>query len=67
MKGLVTVGLMALAMFAAPVASADPQGWCDWTPDMDTSHCGLIVGVPAQGTLVSEPGDWSQPEIRTKD
>ncbi len=66
MKSLVTVGLTALAMFAAPVASADPSGWCQWTPDLDTSQCGLIVGVPPSGQLVDEPGDWSTGEVRTK-
>lgn len=66
MKGLVITGVIALALLAAPVAGADPQPWCDWTPDMDTSACGLIVGVPPSGQLISEPGDWSSPETRMK-
>lgn len=66
MKVHVVAGIAALALLGAPAASADPQGWCDGTLDLDTSQCGLIVGVPASGQLVSEPGDWSQPETRTK-
>lgn len=66
MKSLVTVGFTILALLAAPHAAADPSGWCEWTPDMDTSQCGLIVGVPPTGQQISEPGDWSQPETRTK-
>lgn len=66
MKSLVTVGFMALALFVAPHSGADPSGWCQWTPDMDVSQCGLIVGVPPSGQLVSEPGDWSTGEVRTK-
>lgn len=68
MKRLVAVGITILAMLvAAPHASADPSGWCEWTPDMDTSSCGLIVGVPPTGQLVESPGDWSTGETRTKD
>ncbi|MDO3013224.1 hypothetical protein P5V34_04385 [Mycobacteroides abscessus subsp. abscessus] len=66
MKGLVTVGLMALGLLSAPHAAADPSGWCEWTPELDVTACGLVVGVPPTGTLISEPGDWSQPETRTK-
>lgn len=66
MKSLFAVGFAALALLGAPAASADPQGWCEWSPDMDTSQCGLIVGVPAGGQQISEPGDWSSPETRTK-
>lgn len=66
MKTLFAVGFMALALFVDPHSGADPEGWCDWNPDMDMNSCGLVVGVPAQGQLVSEPGDWSQPETRTK-
>lgn len=65
MKGLVIACFAALVLFA-PVASADPAPWCQWTPDMDVNACGLIVGVPASGTLVDGPGDWSTPELRTK-
>ncbi|WP_100459275.1 hypothetical protein [Mycobacteroides abscessus] len=66
MKSLVTVGLTALGLLGAPAASADPSGWCQWTPELDVTACGLIVGVPPTGQLISEPGDWSQPETRTK-
>lgn len=66
MKSLVAVGITALAMLGAPAASADPQPWCDWTPNMDMDACGLIVGVPASGQLVDGPGDWSTGETRTK-
>ncbi|MBV0918214.1 hypothetical protein KC238_13235 [Mycobacteroides chelonae] len=66
MKTLFAVGITALGLLAAPVAEADPSGWCQWTPDLDTSQCGLIVGVPPSGQLVEGPGDWSQPETRTK-
>ncbi|AMT69258.1 MULTISPECIES: hypothetical protein [Mycobacteroides] len=50
-----------------PVHTWSVPDWCQWTPELDTSQCGLVVGVPPHGTLISEPGDWSQPEIRTKD
>ncbi|MDQ8119590.1 hypothetical protein [Mycobacteroides abscessus] len=66
MKTLFAVGITALGLLAAPVAGADPTPWCQWTPDMDTSACGLIVGVPPSGQQISEPGDWSSPETRTK-
>ncbi|WP_157931807.1 hypothetical protein [Mycobacteroides abscessus] len=66
MKSLVAAGFMALSLLGAPAASADPEGWCEWSPDMDTSQCGLIVGVPPTGELVEGPGDWSTPELRTK-
>lgn len=66
MKTLFAVGITALGLLVAPVAQADPTPWCDWTPDLDTSQCGLVVGVPASGQLISEPGDWSSPETRTK-
>lgn len=66
MKRLFAVGITALGLLAAPAASADPSGWCQWTPELDTSACGLIVGVPPSGQQISEPGDWSSPETRTK-
>lgn len=66
MKSLFAVGFAALSLFGAPVASADPSSWCEWSPGLDTSQCGLIVGVPASGQQISEPGDWSSPETRTK-
>ncbi len=66
MKSLVIGGFVIGALLAAPHAAADPSGWCEWTPDLDPSQCGLIVGVPASGQLVSEPGDWSTGEVRTK-
>lgn len=66
MKATLAAGFMTLALLAAPVASADPSGWCEWTPNMDMNACGLIVGVPPTGTLVDGPGDWSTPETRTK-
>ncbi|MBE5451220.1 Uncharacterised protein [Mycobacteroides abscessus subsp. abscessus] len=66
MKTLVVACIAALGLLVAPVAGADPQPWCDWTPNMDMDACGLIVGVPASGQLVDGPGDWSTPEIRTK-
>lgn len=66
MKSLVAAGFTILAMLVAPHASADPSGWCEWTPELDVTACGLIVGVPSSGQLISEPGDWSQPETRTK-
>lgn len=66
MKPHVVAGIAALALLGAPIASADPSGWCTWTPDMDVNSCGLIVGVPPTGTLVEGPGDWSTPELRTK-
>lgn len=66
MKAMLAAGFTTLALLGAPVASADPEGWCEWSPDMDTSACGLIVGVPPTGQQISAPGDWSQPETRTK-
>ncbi|SHO82660.1 hypothetical protein [Mycobacteroides abscessus] len=70
MKPLVIAGLAAgvtaVTILAAPAASADPSPWCEWTPELDTHSCDFIVGVPPTGQLVSEPGDWSQPETRTK-
>lgn len=66
MKLQFITGLAALALLGAPAASADPQGWCDWTPNMDVNACGLIVGVPPSGQLIEGPGDWSTPETRTK-
>ena len=66
MKLLVFVSVMALALLAAPAASADPQPWCDWSPDVDVNSCGLIVGVPPTGQLVPGSGDWSTGELRTK-
>ncbi|SLH96922.1 Uncharacterised protein [Mycobacteroides abscessus subsp. abscessus] len=66
MKLLVIAAITALALLAAPVVSADPDGWCAWSPGMDADQCGLIVGVPPTGELVDGPGDWSQPETRTK-
>lgn len=66
MKLHVVAGIAALALLGAPAASADPSGWCEWSPGLDVSQCGLVVGVPPTGQLVSEPGDWSQPETRTK-
>lgn len=66
MKSLVVIGAMSLVLLAAPVASAAPQPWCQWTPDLDVNSCGLIVGVPPTGQLVEGPGDWSTGETRTK-
>lgn len=66
MKLQFITGLAALAVLSAPAASADPSGWCTWSPNMDMDACGLIVGVPPSGQLISEPGDWSSPETRTK-
>jgi len=66
MKTLLTAGIATLALLAAPVAQADPAPWCEWTPGMDMTSCGLIVDVPPTGQLVSEPGDWTAPETRTK-
>lgn len=67
MKSLVIAAALALGILAAPHAGADPDGWCQWSPELDTSACDFIVGVPPQGTLVDGPGDWSQPETRTRD
>ncbi|RIU33917.1 hypothetical protein [Mycobacteroides abscessus] len=67
MKTLAIACFAALALLAAPVAGADPSGWCDWSPDMDMNSCGLIVGVPPTGQLIESPGDWSTGETRTKD
>ncbi|MFT9573341.1 hypothetical protein ACM0BF_14305 [Mycobacteroides abscessus subsp. abscessus] len=66
MKLLVASGITVLALLASPVASADPQPNCEWTPDLDVSQCDFIVGVPPTGELVSEPRGWSSPETRTK-
>lgn len=66
MKALVTAAITALAVLSTPVASADPEGWCEWTPDVDVNSCGLVVGVPASGQQVDDPADWSTPELRTK-
>lgn len=66
MKPLLAAVLLIGGLLLAPSAGADPSPWCQWTPNMDTSACGLIVGVPPSGELVSEPGDWSTPETRTK-
>lgn len=66
MKLLVVAALATLAILAAPPAGADPQPWCTWTPDLDVSQCGLVVGVPASGQQVDDPADWSTPETRTK-
>ncbi|MBN7561425.1 hypothetical protein [Mycobacteroides abscessus] len=66
MKLLVVAGFTALALLAAPHAAADPSGWCTWSPGMDADQCGLVVGVPPQGQLISAPGDWTTPETRTK-
>lgn len=65
MKTLVIGAALATTVLLAPPAGADPQPWCQWTPQLDVNSCGLIVGVPPTGTLVEGPGDWSQPEIRT--
>lgn len=66
MKSLVVIGAMSLGLLAAPVASAAPQPWCQWTPDLDTHSCDFIMDVPPTGTLVEGPGDWSTGETRTK-
>lgn len=66
MKSLVIGAAVALGILTAPHAGADPSPWCEWAPQLDVNSCGLIVGVPAQGTLVEGPGDWSQPETHTK-
>lgn len=66
MKAMLAAGFTTLALLGAPVAQADPQPWCDWSPELDVNSCGLIVGVPPTGQQISEPGDWSQPETRTK-
>ncbi|WP_131832942.1 hypothetical protein [Mycobacteroides abscessus] len=56
----------ALALLSAPSASADPSGWCEWSPELDVNSCGLVVGVPPTGQQVDDPADWSTPETRTK-
>lgn len=66
MKLHVVAGIAALALLGAPAASADPQGWCEWTPDVDVTQCDFIVGVPPSGQLIDGPGDWSTGELRTK-
>lgn len=65
MKTLFAASALALGILASPHAGADPQGWCQWSPELDTHSCDFIVGVPPTGQLVSEPGDWSTPETRT--
>lgn len=65
MKSLVIAAALALGILTAPPAGADPQPWCQWTPELDTSSCDFIVGVPSTGTLVDGPGDWSTGEVRT--
>lgn len=67
MKSLLATVLLIGGLLLAPPAGADPSPWCEWSPELDTHSCDYIVGVPPTGQLVSEPGDWSQPEIRTKD
>lgn len=66
MKSLLATVLLIGGLLLAPSAGADPRPWCQWTPNMDTNQCGLIVGVPATGELVDGPGDWSTGETRTK-
>ncbi|SID53587.1 Uncharacterised protein [Mycobacteroides abscessus subsp. abscessus] len=66
MKTLLVACAIILALLTAPVAQADPQPWCTWSPGMDADQCGLIVGVPPTGELVDGPGDWSTGELRTK-
>ncbi|ORA55852.1 MULTISPECIES: hypothetical protein [Mycobacteroides] len=66
MKLLVIAGITVLGLLNAPVAATDPSGWCEWTPDLDMSQCGLVVGVPPSGQLIDGPGDWSTGETRTK-
>ncbi|MDM3948240.1 hypothetical protein [Mycobacteroides abscessus] len=65
MKSLVIGAALTLGILLAPPAGADPQPWCQWTPELDTSTCGLVVGVPPTGQLVEGTGDWSTPETRT--
>ncbi|MBN7493069.1 hypothetical protein I3U56_21680 [Mycobacteroides abscessus subsp. abscessus] len=64
MKTLVIAATLALGILTPPNAGADPSPWCQWSPELDTSSCDFIVGVPPTGQLVSEPGDWSTPETR---
>lgn len=66
MKTLLIGAALALGILLAPHAGADPQPWCEWTPELDMNSCGLIVGVPPTGQLVEGPGDWSTPETRTR-
>ncbi|QSM95692.1 hypothetical protein I3U40_08090 [Mycobacteroides abscessus subsp. abscessus] len=66
MKTLLTASALALGILLAPPAGADPSPWCIWSPELDTSSCDYIVGVPPTGTPVEGPGDWSTPETRTK-
>ncbi|SIG37482.1 Uncharacterised protein [Mycobacteroides abscessus subsp. abscessus] len=66
MKSLVIGAAVALGILTAPHAGADPSPWCQWTPELDTHSCDFILGVPPTGQLIEGPGDWSQPEIRTK-
>lgn len=66
MKTLLAVAVMSTSLLLAPPTGADPQPWCEWTPQLDVNSCGLTVGVPPTGQLVEGPGDWSQPETRTK-
>lgn len=65
MKSLVAAGVMALGILTAPHAGADPSPWCEWSPELDTSSCDFVVGVPPTGELVEGPGDWSTGETRT--
>lgn len=66
MKSLLTASFLSLGILLSPHAGADPQGWCTWSPELDTSSCDFVVGVPPTGTLVDGPGDWSTGEVRTK-
>lgn len=66
MKTLLAASFLSLGILSSPIAGADPTPWCEWSPDLDTSTCGLVVGVPPTGQLIEGPGDWSQPEIRTR-
>lgn len=66
MKRLAIACFTALAVLAAPVAQADLTPWCQWTPELDTHSCDFIMDVPPTGQQISAPGDWSQPETRTK-
>lgn len=66
MKTLLTTAALTLGILTAPHAGADPSPWCTWSPELDVNSCDYIVGVPPTGTLVEGPGNWSQPEIRTR-
>lgn len=68
MKTLLAAMVLIGGLLLAPSAGADPQPWCQWTPDVDVSQCGLIVGVPPTGQQVDEvERAWSTGEVRTKD